>query len=148
MPPTEDLLVPDRDLVALSSSLRLSCMRISRRVRFESGHELTPSQFSVLARLELGPLTNGELAEIEKVSAPSMLRTTASVVSAGLASRHDDPADGRRVLLHLTPEGAAALERIRRHRDEWMLERLSRLAPEELAALKAASDLLAKVAAE
>ena len=53
------------DLVALANDIRLSCMRISRRVRFESDRELPPHQFSVLARLEDAPRTNSELAEIE-----------------------------------------------------------------------------------
>jgi hypothetical protein len=37
---------------AIAGELRLACMRISRRVRFESTHEVPPHQFSVLARLE------------------------------------------------------------------------------------------------
>ena len=66
------------ELISLSNDIRLACMRISRRVRFESDREMAPHQFSVLCRLEGTPRTNSELAEIERVSAPSMKRTTTS----------------------------------------------------------------------
>src|SRR5699024_8264817 len=68
----------------LSEDLRLACMRISRRIRFESTDEdLAPHHFSVLARLEDGARTPRRLADIEKVSAPSMTRTVGSLVDAG-----------------------------------------------------------------
>ena len=91
----------------LTSDLRMACMRISRRVRFESTAPVAPHQFSVLARLEEQPRTPKELAAIEKVSAPSMTRTVAGLVEGGLVARADDPADGRQVILSLTAEGRA-----------------------------------------
>src|SRR5664280_2234521 len=117
--------MPDRQLVALANELRLSCMRISRRVRFESGGEIAPHQFSVLCRLEGGPLTPGQLADCERISAPSMTRTVAGLAAAGLVRRGDHPSDGRQVLVSLTPDGGIALQGIRRRRDEWMVARLS-----------------------
>ena len=134
------------DLVALANDIRLSCMRISRRVRFESDRELPPHQFSVLARLQEAPRTNSELAEIERVSAPSMKRTTSCLVDAGYIARADDPTDGRQVILSLTPEGRKAVNRVRRHRDEWMLDRFAHLSQDELELLQQASAVLAKVA--
>lgn len=136
------------ELALLASDLRLACMRISRRVRFESDLLLPPHQFSVLSRLDAGPKTNSELAEIERVSAPSMKRTTNCLVEAGYVSRADDPQDGRQVILSLTPDGLKVLKRIRRHRDEWMLERFGRLTEEEHAQLAAVRDVLLKVASE
>lgn len=136
------------ELIRLASDLRLACMRISRRVRYESDLLLPPHQFSVLSRLEEGPKTNSELAEIERVSAPSMKRTTNCLVEEGYVGRADDPSDGRQVILSLTPEGLKWLKRIRRHRDEWMLERFKHLSEEELAVLVSARDLLMGVANE
>ena len=52
----------------LTSDLRMACMRISRRVRFESTAPVAPHQFSVLARLEEAPRTPEELAAFEKVA--------------------------------------------------------------------------------
>ena len=134
------------ELVSLSNDIRLACMRISRRVRFESDRELPPHHFSVLARLEDTHRTNSELAEIEQVSAPSMKRTTSALVEAGYIARADDPTDGRQVILSLTGEGRKALRRIRRHRDEWLLARFETLTDEERELLQQAAAVLAKVA--
>lgn len=134
------------ELVTLANDIRIACMRISRRVRFESDPELAPHQFSALIRLEAGTRTNTELAEIEKVSAPSMKRTTQCLVERGLVARATDPTDGRLVILSLTPEGRKVIKRIRRHRDEWMLEQLERLTDDERELLQHASTVLAKVA--
>lgn len=136
------------ELSRLASDLRLACMRISRRVRYESDLLLPPHQFSVLSRLESGPKTNSELAEIERVSAPSMKRTTNVLVEAGYVARADDPTDGRQVILSLTPEGLKTLRGIRRHRDEWMLQRFEGLSEEEHALLASVRDVLLKVASE
>lgn len=144
--PTSPLTRPEA--VALANDLRLACMRISRRVRYESDPEMPPHQFSVLARLEGAPRTNSELAEIERVSAPSMKRTTNCLVEMGYVSRADDPADGRQVILSATETGLAALDRIRRHRDEWMLRRLDSLTDDERELLARATEVLVKVASE
>ena len=136
------------ELISLSNEIRLACMRISRRVRFESDREMAPHQFSVLCRLEATARTNSELADIERVSAPSMKRMTASLVEGGYIARADDPTDGRQVILSLTPEGLKSLRRIRRHRDEWMISRLDHLTDDERDLLRRAAAVLAKVASE
>lgn len=123
-------------------------MRISRRVRFESTDALAPHQFSVLARLEGTPRTPGELAEIERVSAPSMTRTAGALVERGLVDRTVDPADRRQVILSLTPEGATMLKDSRRRRDAWMSVRVGHLSPGEQETLRQAAAILTKVAAE
>jgi DNA-binding MarR family transcriptional regulator len=132
----------------LTSDLRMACMRISRRVKFESTAAVAPHQFSVLARLEERPSTPKELAAIEKVSAPSMTRTVSGLVEAGLVARADDPSDGRQVILSLTPEGRRTIRDIRRRRDQWFAARLERLTDDERALLAAATVLLERVAAE
>ena len=54
-PPTPGSRRPP--IYALADELRLACMRISRRVRFESTDAVAPHQFSVLCRLEEAPRT-------------------------------------------------------------------------------------------
>ena len=132
----------------LTSDLRMACMRISRRVRFESTSPVAPHQFSVLARLEEAPRTPKELAAFEKVSAPSMTRTVAGLVEGGLVARADDPADGRQVILSLTAEGRRTIRDIRRRRDQWFAARLEKLTDDERAVLARATALLERVAAE
>ncbi|GIL36614.1 MarR family transcriptional regulator [Phycicoccus jejuensis] len=132
----------------LTSDLRMVCMRISRRVRFESSTDLAPHQFSALVRLEDGPRTPKEVAEIEQVSAPSMSRTVNGLVERGLVARADDPTDGRQVILSLTKEGRRAIRETRRRRDQWLATRLERLTDDERALLADATALLERVAAE
>ena len=87
------------------------------------------------------------LADVEKVSAPSMTRTVGCLADDGLVERHDDPQDGRRVLVELTAEGRATLALTRRRRDKWMTERVAELTGDEQATLRAATDLLQRIAA-
>lgn len=133
---------------ALAGELRLACMRISRRVRYESSDAIAPHQFSALCRLEDAPRTPGELAEIERVSAPSMTRTVAGLVERGLVARTDDPQDRRQVIISLTKEGAALLKEIRRRRDAWMSVRVGHLSPEDQEVLRQAATILTRVANE
>jgi len=135
-------------LAHLANDLRLACMRISRRVRFESTQAVAPHQFSVMARLDGTALTPRELAEIERVSPPSMTRTVGALVERGLVVRRDDPLDGRQVFISLTPEGLVLLRETRRQRDAWMASRLKGISAEERAVLVRATAILTRVASE
>ena len=137
-----------QQLTRMATDLRLACMRISRRIRFESSHDVAPHQFSVLCRLAEAPRTPGELAEIERVAKPSMTRTAGALVDRGLVLRQDDPLDGRSVILSLSEEGRRSVRAIRRKRDAWMASRVARLTPEEQDVLARATEILAKVAGE
>ncbi len=138
---------PEDDLVALAYRLRLACQQISRRVRYEGTHYLAPHQFSVLARIGDGPRTPRELAEIERVSPPSMTKTVACLVDAGLATRRPHPVDGRQVLIERTAEGAELHGRIARERDTWMMRQLLELDDADVDALRALTPVLEQVAA-
>lgn len=133
---------------SLAGELRLACMRISRRVRYESTHSIAPHHFSVMCRLEEAPRTPGELAEIERVSAPSMTRTVAGLAELGYVERTPDPSDKRQVIVSLTAEARRALKETRRKRDAWMAVRVGHLNPEEQAILQRAAAILTKVANE
>ena len=135
-------------LGTLATDLRLACMRISRRIRLESGDLVAPHQFSVLVRLEEGPRTLGGLASHEKVSAPSMTRTVSALEDLGLVARSSHPDDGRQVLVTLTDRGRGVVRDIRRQRDQWMAVRLAGLDDEERDVLRRATAILARVAAE
>lgn len=130
----------------LATDLRLACLRIARRNRFESVVEVAPHQFAALSRIGCGTATVGELAEWERVSAPTMSRTVSALAEAGWVSRSGDPDDGRRVILTITDAGRDLLAETRRARDEWMTVRLERLTPEEIERLEAALPLLERIA--
>jgi DNA-binding MarR family transcriptional regulator len=137
-----------QQLTRMATDLRLACMRISRRVRFESSHDVAPHQFSVLCRLEETPRTPGELADIERVAKPSMTRTAAALVERGLVRRQPDPTDGRQVILSITDEGRASVRAIRRRRDAWMASRVVTLTPHEQDILRQATAILDRVAGQ
>ncbi len=135
-------------MTSLANDLRIACQRVSRRVRFESSAELSPHHVSALSNLRRRPLTPGELAEAERVSAPSMTRTVNCLVDKGLVARVDHPDDGRCKVLNLTVEGGAALDRIAAARDDWMVRQLDGLTKDERALLREATDLLNRVLGE
>lgn len=133
------------DIARLAHDLRIACMRLSRRVRFETTSTIAPHQLSVIVRLAQSSYTSGELAAIERVSAPSMSRTVSALVELGLVERASDSDDGRVVRLSLTAAGQAELDAHRARRDAWMTERLDGLTAEERRLLAGASDLLNRV---
>ena len=130
----------------LATDLRLACLRIARRNRFESVVEVAPHQMAVLSRVACGPASAGDLAEWERVSAPTMSRTIAGLVDAGWVERSGDPEDGRRVILTMTDAGRERLAETRRARDEWMAARLETLSEADRAALEAALPVLERIA--
>ncbi|MGD9705387.1 MAG: MarR family transcriptional regulator [Acidimicrobiia bacterium] len=122
----------DRADADLASSLRISVMRLARRLRAERvSTDLSLNQLAVLGSLQRhGELTVGELASIERVKPPSMTRTVNCLVDAGLVSRRAHATDGRQVVVDLTPEARTVLEADRRRRDAWLAQRLAALDPE------------------
>lgn len=135
---------------ALASALRLSVMRLARRLRSERADTaLTLSQLAALATLDRsGPLTPGELAALERVRPPQATRLVASLEAAGLVDRADHPTDGRQVLLSLSPDGAALVREDRRRRDAWLAQRLRALDPEDRRVLREAAAVLDRLAAQ
>ena len=61
-------LVAHPPCLSLAGDLRLACMRISRRVRFESTTTLPRTSSRSCAGWRRRPRTPGELAEIERVA--------------------------------------------------------------------------------
>jgi DNA-binding MarR family transcriptional regulator len=135
---------PQRADADLASSLRLSVMRLARRLRLEkSSDSLSMNQLAALGTLNrCGDLTVGELAGIEKVKPPSMTRTINSLAEAGLVTRQTHPTDGRQVLVGLTPAARHVLDEDRRRRDAWLAKRLADLNPDQRALLRDVAPLL------
>lgn len=135
-----------RDLVDLANTVRIACQRVSRSVRYDSGDVLPPHQLAVLFHLLKGPMTPGELAEAERVSAPSMSKTVAVLAELRLVERTDDPDDGRRCPLVLTTHGTRTVHGASAHRDWFMVQRLESLSQDDRDLLRDAARLLNEVA--
>ena len=132
----------------LASDLRVTVLRLSRKIRSEAGREdLSEAQYCVLAGLtHHGPTTPRPLAERDGVQPPTMTRTIASLETAGLVARTGHPTDGRQVLIELTDKGAGVVGETRRLRNAWMDDLLHGLTAEERATLAAAVAILRRVA--
>lgn len=135
---------------ALASLLRMSVMRLGRRLRQQRiDDRLTPSQIAALATLDRnGALTLGELAAAEHVQPPSMTRITGALEDLGLVTRTAHPTDKRQVLFAVTPQGAKLLAEDRKRRDAWLCQRLKGLDAEEIEALRLAAPILERLATE
>lgn len=133
---------------ALASELRMSVMRLARRLRAERVNtSVSITQLAALATLDRhGPLTPGELATHERVQPPSMTRIVAALGAAGLVTRTDHPSDGRQVLLAPSVDGKSLLRAERRRRDAWLARRLRELDPEDVAVLRRAAVVLERLA--
>ena len=136
-------------LAAEASELRMSTFRLARRLRAERAIDsMSDGQFAVLASLKVhGPHTLGELAERERVSAPSMNRTVNCLEEAGYLSRTPDEDDRRKVNIALTDDGIDVVDETVRRRDAWLEEALVELTDAERSVLADASALMRKLAA-
>jgi DNA-binding MarR family transcriptional regulator len=102
-----------------------------------SGLSLTSA--ATLATLERGgPRRLTALAAREGVTQPAMTQLVARLQDAGLVDRVADAADGRVVYVRITAEGQAVLARRRAVRAERVAALLTRLSPDQQAALVAA----------
>ena len=136
------------DLGTDAPDLRIAVMRLARRLRNErSSDAMTPSQMAVLATLlREGPMTPGDLAEVERVQPPSMTRILHSLLGADLVERTPHPTDGRQVLYAVTRTARVMVERDRRRRDQWLSQRLADLTRDELDIVERAIPVLNRLA--
>lgn len=132
----------------LASTLRISVMRLSRRLRNErdASYDLSAGQLAVLGTLwRRGPLSIGDLAAAEKVQPPSMTRTVTCLCERGLLRRDPHAADKRLVVVSLTEAADAVLAESRRRKDAWLTRRLHELTAAERQALREAAPILERL---
>ncbi|WP_329240278.1 MarR family transcriptional regulator [Actinoallomurus sp. NBC_01490] len=133
---------------AAAEDLATMVRRLIRRLSVAPTGGLTPSQRSVLLRLEKdGASSTTFLAIAEGVRSQSMTATLKSLDEAGLIERRPDPDDGRRRIITLSAEGRNRIARDRRERRSWLAEEMDRrFSPEQLATINEALSLLGELA--
>jgi DNA-binding MarR family transcriptional regulator len=142
--------VQDRTIapLELANSLRPVVLRISRELRREL-HSIgvTPGQVSLLVAIRNRPgIGVGELADLERMSAPGMSGHVERLVKAGLVERtRDERGDRRRVGLTVTREGHNVLRSVRSRRTAWLAARLGELDPDERSRIADAIEPLARL---
>jgi DNA-binding MarR family transcriptional regulator len=131
----------------LASDLRMSVMRLTRRLRFERPDiGLTLTQISALGTIDRhGPMTPRDVADHERVRPPSMTRVLAVLEQRGLILRIAHPSDGRQQLVSMAPAGHDLLREDRRRREAWLALRLAELTTEERAVLRAAMPIIDRI---
>ncbi|MFT4210806.1 MAG: MarR family transcriptional regulator [Microbacterium sp.] len=142
---TAEQPTPDESLAV---ELRMATFRLARRLRIQRAlHDMSDGQFAALAALRWhGPLALGELAERERVTAPSMNRTVNCLEESGYVVRTPDEVDRRKVNIDATPAGRSLVEAAQRRRDAWLEEALAALSPADRDALLRAVPLMRQVA--
>jgi DNA-binding MarR family transcriptional regulator len=136
--------VPD-----LAGRLRLTIARTARRLRQETGTELSPSLTAALSTIERhGPLTPGEVATRERIQRPTATRVLARLEEQGLIDRMPDVRDGRSSLLTASEAGRDLLAELRTRKTAFLASRIEGLDDEDRATLERAADILERMLAE
>lgn len=100
---------------SLPARAQLFCLTVERTVLLPAlaGLGITSAQFAAMRYMKLNPGRSvSDLAEALHTSRPAAANLSDRLVRQGLACRHEDEGDRRRVRLHLTPEGQEAYERV------------------------------------
>ncbi|MBV8977778.1 MAG: MarR family transcriptional regulator [Alphaproteobacteria bacterium] len=132
---------------ATADRLHSAAIHLLRHVRKEDAQSgISGAQLSALSVLVFaGPQTLGALARAEQVTPPTMSQLVNALEKQGLARRKDR--DRRSILVSATAEGRRLLQAGRRRRLKRLARALAALAPEKLALLGEAADLLLRATA-
>lgn len=137
------------DALVIANRLRPILLRLNRFLRNEA-HDMgvTNIQASLLGNIARSePLGLGELASLEHISAPTMVKHVDKLEAAGLVERiRNSEGDRRRVELRVTEAGKAFMLDLRARRTAWLASRLEMLEPKERAAIAAAIEPLQQIA--
>jgi DNA-binding MarR family transcriptional regulator len=138
---------PAATAIALTASMR----RLRARLRQESPPgraELTMPQALALARIaEEGPISNAALAEREYLRPQSTHEMVRFLERRGFVERRADPADGRRRLIEVTPDGRSVVSDLMALRVQWLAAAIEReLTPAEQEMLGFAATLMKRIA--
>jgi DNA-binding MarR family transcriptional regulator len=116
--------------------------QVELAVRFRLDELLRPAgltvlQYTALTVLERHPnLTSAQLARNSFVTAQTMSDMVTALRAQGLIERFRDPADRRRLVLALTPDGQALLDQFRGQVDALEKEMLAGLTPTQARQLR------------
>jgi DNA-binding MarR family transcriptional regulator len=132
----------------LAAEMRTIFRKLKLRVREHGGgNDLTPSQSSVILRLEKdGATTVSSLARAEGMRPQSMSAIVAPLQESGLIRGAPDPSDGRQTLMSLTPKCLNWLQEGRTARQDWIATTISqKLSLQEQGKLQEALKLLTRL---
>jgi DNA-binding MarR family transcriptional regulator len=138
---------PAPDVLAVADRLHSAAIHLLRRVRKQDvATGEGPARLSALSVLVFGGAkTLGELAAAEQVKPPTMSRIVAGLARSRLITITTDPHDARRMIIRATAKGTRLLQKGRELRITYLATHLKTLAPEELAKLGEAVEILKRL---
>ena len=115
------------DLLDLADALHSAAIHLLRQVRTEDrASGIGPAQLSALSVLVFGgSMSLKQLAAIEQVKPPTMVRIVQGLVAEGLATSHADREDARKVRIVATARGRALMLKARKRRVEALARMLN-----------------------
>ena len=118
---------PDAEVVDLADQLHSAAIHLLRQVRMEDRSSgIGPAQLSALSVLVFGGSKSlKQLAEIEQVKPPTMVRIVQGLVGQRLAATRADKEDARMLQISATPRGHSVMQRARLRRVEALARMLS-----------------------
>lgn len=139
---------PRPDPVTVADRLHSAAIHLLRRLRKQDeASGLTAARASALSVVVFGgPVTIGQLAAAEQVSAPTMTRLLIGMERGGLLKRERDAKDRRVVWIRPTAKGARILQEGRRRRVEALAGELEDLGPGDLQLLARAAEMIGQIA--
>jgi len=124
------------------SDTRFEKLQSILTTRHITNQALSLTSALALSRLnEEGPIRLTTLAAAEGIAQPSMTQLIQRLQRQGLATRINDPEDGRAALVNITNAGRALLDARRRERRDRLAALLMAVSPEDEAALTLAANV-------
>ncbi len=139
------------DVTSLADALRPVLLRLGRRLRREADQMgLSPLDAALLQMVAKHEgIGVSELADKERTSRPTMSIHVKRLQAEGWVARQAPQVDDRRrVGLVITAAGLNALEAVRRRRNDWLADRLTRLTPDERTLIARALAPLGRIAVD
>ncbi len=135
-----------RDLLDLADSLHSAAIHLLRQVRVEDrASGIGPAQLSALSVLVFGgSMSLKQLAEIEQVKPPTMVRIVQGLVEQRLARTRADKEDGRKIDIAATAAGKSLMMQARKRRVDSLARALSAMPSDQREELQAAVAVLKK----
>jgi DNA-binding MarR family transcriptional regulator len=137
------------DPFVLAEHVRLTLVRVGRRLRHNDPPGLSVTLYSALAVLaDHGELAIGELAEAERVPSSAATRIADKLEEAGWVARRPNPHDRRGVNLAITAAGRRQVQDRRQAACAWLASRLAELSPAQRVKLADALAILDSAACD
>ncbi len=141
------LSVKTTDQKSAAAELRVTIARIYRALRLSATTGITPSQVSVLFRIEQSePVRMGVLAHLERVTPATLSKVVDSLEELKLVEREHDSVDGRVTLVKVSRAGRKLIETQRAASTLALEEALAQLAPMEREVLQQSLPALEQLA--